>query len=389
MRYRSVNKPKQPTPVAPASKVPAKRLRDPRLRRWVGYGFKYVVPTGCSVLLVVWLFHKVDFHEVLAIVRREVDFWWIALMMVITMCSHIIRGFRWGLQLDAAGIRGTSKLALADSIFGTYALNLVLPRLGEAWRCIFISRRRHCSVSTVVGTVLGDRASDMVVVILLIILTLIVAGGQISDFLDHYQFGKHLTSLAENPWLYAIIAMVVGAVWSVFHFFGHYKFLDNVKGVFDRIAQGFDVLFHLPRLGLYLWYTLGIWTCYYLETYVCFFAFPFTRHMVHEAGTCFGLLPGLVTFVFGSCSMAVPSNGGLGPWNIAVMFALSLYGISEAEGTAFSLVMWSCQAFMLVLLGVWTLVNVIIYRRRHPDDVNRAVREGRAHSAVGVDDEDA
>lgn len=381
-----MNKPKPTGAPASAPKAKTKRLRDPRLRSWVGYGLKYVVPTGCSMLLVLWLFHKVDFHDVMRVIRSEVDFWWIALMMVITMFSHIIRGFRWGLQLDAAGIRGTSRLALADSIFGTYALNLVLPRLGEAWRCVFISRRRHCSVSTVVGTVLGDRASDMAVVILLIVLTLMVAGGKISDFMDHYDLGRNLASLAEDPWLYVVIATVVGAVWSVFHFFGHYKFLDNVKGVFDRIGQGFDVLFHLPRLGLYLWYTVGIWTCYYLETYVCFYAFPFTRAMVHDPSTCWGLLPGLVTFVFGSCSMAVPSNGGLGPWNIAVMFALSLYGIPETEGTAFSLVMWSCQAAMLVALGVWTLVHVMIYRHEHPDEFNRAVREGRSHSAVGVED---
>ena len=54
-----------------------------------------------------------------------------------------------------------------------------------------------------------------------------------------------------------------------------------------------------------------------------FQAFPFTRALVEEPGSAWGLIPGLVVFVFGSYSMAIPSNGGLGPWNLAVMFGRS------------------------------------------------------------------
>lgn len=68
-----------------------------------------------------------------------------------------------------------------------------------------------------------------------------------------------------------------------------------------------------------------------------------------------GLIPGLVVFVFGSISIAVPSNGGLGPWNIAVMFALSLYGVGNSEGAAFSLVCWSFQAITQVAAGLFSI----------------------------------
>lgn len=69
---------------------------------------------------------------------------------------------------------------------------------------------------------------------------------------------------------------------------------------------------------------------------------------------------GLVVFVFGSFSMAVPSNGGLGPWNLAVMFALSLYAIDDTRGAAFSMVMWGCQAAMLITLGVFSAVYIAL-----------------------------
>ncbi|MDE6717624.1 MAG: hypothetical protein K2J70_05450, partial [Muribaculaceae bacterium] len=66
----------------------------------------------------------------------------------------------------------------------------------------------------------------------------------------------------------------------------------------------------------------------------------------------------LFGLVLCSCGRAVPSNGGLGPWNIAVMFGLALYGISDAEGTAFSMLQWSGQTVMLIILGVFTMIYI-------------------------------
>lgn len=349
--------------------------KDRRLKQWIGYGLRYLVPAGCSALLIIWLFHKVNFHQMMQIIHKEVDFWWIALMMIITMFSHIIRGIRWGLQLDAAGVTGTSKLTLVCSIFGDYAMNLLLPRAGEVWRCIYITHRRRAKFSTVVGTVVGDRTSDMMVVMVLLLLTVIVAGGALSDFLTKYRFGKEIVDFAENPWLWGILALVVTVTWTVFHVFRNYKFLDETKGALDRVWDGFKVLFTLPQQGEFWTLTLGIWGCYFLETYVCFYAFPFTRELIHHPGYAYGLLPGLVVFVFGTFSMAIPSNGGLGPWNIAVMFALSLYGVSREDGTAFSMVMWSCQALMLVILGVFTLIVVMTQHRAEKKEIALATKQ--------------
>ena len=78
--------------------------------------------------------------------------------------------------------------------------------------------------------------------------------------------------------------------------------------------------------------------------------------------TVFTLAPVVVAFVLSSIGMAVPSNGGLGPWNIAIMFGLALYGISEAQGTAFSMLQWSGQTVMLILLGILTMVYIALSR---------------------------
>ena len=110
----------------------------------------------------------------------------------------------------------------------------------------------------------------------------------------------------------------------------------------------------------FIGYTFAIWGCYYIQLYVAFFAFPFTRELCADPHLGFGLVPCLVAFVLSSIGMAVPSNGGLGPWNIAIMFGLAVYGINDAEGTAFSMLQWSGQTVMLIILGIYTMIYVTL-----------------------------
>ncbi|MDE6277620.1 MAG: flippase-like domain-containing protein [Muribaculaceae bacterium] len=319
---------------------------------------------GLTALLIGWLFHEVDFHKVEAIIREGFSFRWIAAMMVVNTLSHIIRGVRWGIQLRAAGIPRMSATAESVSIFGAYALNLVLPWLGEAWRVVYVSRRENAKLTTVIGTDFGDRLSDAAVILLLIIFSFFVVRPELLKFIDHYSLGEEISRVFTSPMLWSFVGGAVIIVAAIAYIFRHSgpekKFFTGVERVWD----GFKVIFTMPGRGLYIVYTFGIWICYFLQYYLCLFAFPFTRELITAPGMCYGLLPGLVMFVFGSCSMGVPSNGGLGPWNIAVMFALSLYGVKEADGTAFSLVVWTFQNIAQVAMGIFAAVYVFTHRRK-------------------------
>ncbi|WP_289732258.1 lysylphosphatidylglycerol synthase transmembrane domain-containing protein [uncultured Duncaniella sp.] len=329
----------------------------------VGCVLKVILPLAVSAGLILWLFHKVNIHQVESIIKQGVDYRYIIAMMVLTVLSHIIRGVRWGIQLRAAGIPRIPVVAESVSIFGAYALNLVFPFLGEAWRCVYITRREGCKLSTVVGTDLGDRASDGIMIFLIIILTLFVAHPAMDRFLDRYPIGEDIQRVMTDGGMWVIVIAVIAMLVVCYYCFRNTSFVKGINTSIIRIWDGFKVLFHMKGTGLYLVLTLGIWICYFFEAYVCFFAFPFTRELVTHSAYPLGLVPGLVVFVFGSCSMAVPSNGGLGPWNIAVMFALSLFGISDSDGAAYSIVCWSFQAIILVATGIFSAFYIMASRR--------------------------
>ena len=107
---------------APSSPHSASRSREK-----LGKALRAGASLALSALLVGWLLHKVDFKTVEGIIRRGFDFRWIAAMMVVNTLSHMIRGVRWGIQLRAAGVARMTPTAECVSIFGAYALNLVLP----------------------------------------------------------------------------------------------------------------------------------------------------------------------------------------------------------------------------------------------------------------------
>lgn len=334
-----------------------------RPKNWLVLAVRYLVPLALTVALVWYMFHKVDFGSMMAILREGVDYWWILLAMGISIFSHIFRAARWRLQLRALDVH-VPFMALCCSIFGCYALNLVFPRLGEVWRCTYIAREGKAPFTTVLGSMVSDRITDTVSVLLLTLLTFIVANAALRSFLAEYPVGQGFLNLVENPFLWIAIGVGIAILVSLFYFGRHTTAVDKLWKWIKELWLGFASLWHMKGRMLFAILTVLIWGSYFVQLYVAFFAFPFTKALCHESSLAFGLTPCLVAFVLSSIGMAIPSNGGLGPWNIAVMFGLSVYGITQTEGTAFSMLQWSGQTVMLIILGIFTMGYIALSKTK-------------------------
>lgn len=336
---------------------------EPKWKKYAGLAMRYGLPVVLTVLLVVYMFRKVNFSEMLDLIKHGVDYWWILLAMGISVFSHIFRAARWRLQLNALGIKPPF-MALCCSIFGCYALNLVFPRLGEVWRCTYISSSEKASFSSVLGSMIGDRLADTLMVLLLLLLCLVVASPALEAFLTKYPVGRDLVSLLYQPWFWIAVIGGIAVCWVVCYVFRNTKVMKKIKEMALNMWTGFSVVVSMKGRWQFLWLTLCIWGCYYFQLYVAFYAFDFTRELCHGPGMAGGLAPCLVAFVLSSISMAIPSNGGLGPWNLAIMFGLAVYGVTDAEGTAFSMLQWTGQTVMLIILGIYTMAYISIRKKK-------------------------
>ena len=325
---------------------------------------QYIIPVLLSVLLIWYLFRKVDFRQTMEIVGHGVDYWWILAAMGISVFSHIFRAMRWSLQLEALRVRSTL-MELTCAVFGCYALNLLLPRLGELWRCTFVAKRSDAKFTTVAGSMVADRMADSLMVLALIMLTAVLAAPALTAFMAKYPVGERLLRLLYSPVAWGVALGVSGAVLLLLHRYRKSAIVGRLRQWTVEIWRGFAVTATMPGRWRFLLLTIAIWGCYFIQLYVAFYAFSFTKELCLRPGLAFGLLPCLVAFVLSSIGMAIPSNGGLGPWNIAIMFGLAVYGVEDVEGAAFSILQWSGQTVMLIILGIFTAVWIGATSSRH------------------------
>ena len=127
---------------------------------------------------------------------------------------------------------------------------------------------------------------------------------------------------------------------------------DTVKDLWD----GFAVVAKMPGKGRWILLTFAIWGCYFLQLYLQFQAFGFTMGL--------GFICALVTFVLSSISMGIPSNGGLGPWHLAVIFSLGIYGVEFDRAAAFAMIVWGVQNAFVVLLGIYAFISIALDGRK-------------------------
>lgn len=316
---------------------------------------QYILPMILSVLLIWYLFRKVDFRQTMEIISHGVDYWWILAAMGISILSHIFRAMRWRLQLDALHVRSTL-MELTCAVFGCYALNLLLPRLGEIWRCTFVAKRSDAKFTSVMGSMVADRTADSIMVLLLILLTGVLAAPALAAFMAKYPVGEGILKLLYSPVALGAALGAFGAALLIMRRYRDSVIVRKLRQWTAEIWRGFAVTATMPGRWRFMLLTAAIWGCYFVQLYVAFYAFSFTKALCLQEGLAYGLLPCLVAFVFSSIGMAVPSNGGLGPWNIAIMFGLSVYGVADVEGAAFSILQWSGQTVMLILLGIFTAI---------------------------------
>ena len=90
---------------------------------------RYVLPVALTVLLVVYMFKKVNFSEMLDLIKHGVDYWWILLAMGISVFSHVFRAARWRLQLSALGIKPPFMASVAP--FSDATLSTLCSRASE------------------------------------------------------------------------------------------------------------------------------------------------------------------------------------------------------------------------------------------------------------------
>ena len=306
-----------------------------------------VFPLLLGAFILIWVYRDFNFQRVGEVLVNGMNYGWIALSLVFGVFANLFRGWRWKLALEPLGeYPKTANCVYA--IFISYASNLVIPRVGEVTRCGVLSKYDGVSFSKSLGTVVSERMIDTLCVGLITGAVLLMQMPVFTDFFA--ETGTNVGKYAEvltSAHFYLIILCVLAILVLVFFLVRNIALFAKLKGIIQNVWQGIVALKDIKQIPLYLFYTIGIWGCYFLEFYLAFYAFGFSAHL--------GITAGMVMFVVGTLAVIVPTPNGAGPWHFAVMTMMMLYGVGKEDAGIFALLVHGIQTFLLILLGIFGL----------------------------------
>ncbi|MBR0048728.1 MAG: flippase-like domain-containing protein [Prevotella sp.] len=315
------------------------------MKTTVGNILKIVLPLLLGGAILYWMYRDFDLASVMDVMRNDMAWGWMLLSFPFGIMAQMLRGWRWQQTLEPLGEHTRSSTCI-NAVFLSYAVSLVIPRIGEFMRCGVLKQKDGTSFAKALGTVVTERAIDSLVVAVVTSLTLLFAMSTFGTFF--HQTGTSVESLLGSFSLtgYLVTAVcAVAALVLLYLLLRRLSIYDKVKATLTGIWQGIISLKDVSNLPLFICLTVGIWLSYFLHYYLTFFCFPFTEHL--------GLGCAMVTFVVGSIAVVVPTPNGAGPWHFAVKTMLILYGVADEEALYFVLIVHSVQTLLVVALGIY------------------------------------
>ncbi len=329
---------------------------------WWGKLFKYGIPPLITIGLCYVLFRDQNLSEMVGYVKDNCDFRWILASMGLTLLSFVVRAARWRIQLRASGIVAPLHI-VSYSIVGTYALNLIFPRAGEVWRSGYIANRQSASFATVLGSMVAERLADAATVLLMLVATFFFAGEAVEGFIDKYPAAYNaISAVLSSPWFYVGV-LVAGAVtvWFLRHSFA-FKPIERLRKMMLQLLSGLVAIFHMRGVGRWLLLTIALWGIYFASLVCCFMAFGFT----HDLLLSHGIITVIVCYVLSSVSMGVPANGGIGPYQATLVFALGFFivDLNQGEALGFANTVLGAQILTIIVSGLVTSLLIALDNRR-------------------------
>ena len=300
---------------------------------------KITVPLALGLVILYFLYRDTDFNQLWKTIK-DANWAILTFSLIFGLSGNVIRGLRWELIINPLGYY-PRRSNLIYAVLGNYAVNFALPRAGEIWRCGVISKEEKIPFKKIIGTLIVDRIFDTIMVALILLLAFICNVPLFLKKSGEFNIPAFLTSI----WFYFLCLLAVGAVIFILMFFKENRIVKSIREFLSSMWNDMKAVQKMKKKKLFLFYTVSIWVSYFLYFYITFYAFDFTAHL--------GIAAGLFVFALSSISMAIPSNGGLGPWQASVVFALVAFTIKSSQAIAFATAVFTFQSIWVVACGLF------------------------------------
>jgi len=314
-----------------------------------------------GLVLLFFAFRGIDLDELLGYIRNA-DYRWAVASASFAIIAIVFRTIRWRMLIEPLD-EHPKNINIFHAINVGYLANFVFPRIGEITRCGILNRTDRISVSKLFGTVIVERAFDLLMSVLMLVLILLLRFDVVGNFIVNDIFRpamNRMPGVARLEWIVGIFVLLMVAFFIFYKLFKKQlskisalrKLRDLMRGVFKGIASAY-------RIRNFPWFialNFLIFVMYFMQTYVMFFALESTSNL--------GIGDGLFVLVLSALAIIIPVQGGIGAYHYIVSLGLTIFGLTKEEGMAYATITHGVTSVTLILLGAVSLL-IVLYGKKY------------------------
>lgn len=309
---------------------------------------QYVFFLSLGIFIIWWSLRKVDAQGWAEMKTAFLTARYTLLIPVVIalLASHYSRAIRWKILIEPLGYSPKITNTYLAVLVG-YMANLAFPRLGEVLKCTILARYEKVPADKLVGTIVAERAFDVICLIIVIAIafftqTTIIGeylGERISQLLDSKD---NDTSSYKKYIVIGSILIGILLVWFLLKKFAHVSLVKKIIQIARGVWGGLTSVRLIKQKGWFVFHTIFIWAMYLISVRIGMYALQET--------SVYGFKPSISVLSTGSIAMIL-APAGIGFYPYFVEGTMSLYGLKESIGYAFGSLMWAVQFFQQLVFG--------------------------------------
>lgn len=315
------------------------------------------------ILTIVFLyiaFHDVNFRDVLEVVSHASVFW-IVILIISSLLSHYVRAYRWKIILSSVK-HDTAMKNLFGSLMVGYAVNCVVPRLGEVARAVLIGRWENLSRSSMFGAIILERIIDVLFLCVAILISALIWSEDLYFKLPWLKSSLYFSLLG----IFLLIAFLFLIVQLKEKFYSiiirliskiSEKLSHKIAHIFEMLIEGFKSLKGTKNYVLTFILSIIIMLLYAFSAYVGFFTVgmnsikPVSYQMAW------------IVMAISGIGIIIPTPNGTGSYHTLVKTALvMLFGFSEVISLSYAFLTHFVSYVLFIFAGI---ISFLVLNKKH------------------------
>lgn len=304
---------------------------------------KSIIPVSIGLACIYYSASTLSQDDINSIIKSfaNAKYSWVFFGVILGGLSHVSRSYRWKYLLKPLGYN-ISFLNSVLAVFSGYLINYTIPRAGDVARGTIAYKYEEIPLEKGLGTIVAERAVDVLCISILIIIGLFINYELISEKL-----------LDASSFINIKFLFLAGIILASILFFILRKqnntlpIISKLQEFFKGLYEGFMIIFKLENKWLFIFHSIFIWLMYVLMFLVT------TKAIAELPDLSFSII--LISFILASLTIMF-TPGGIGAYPLAVQLSFSWFGISSVSSLSFGWIMWTSQTLMIIIFGGLSLI---------------------------------